>query len=339
MRRFLIAILVLMTVLTPLVSSVAEESGPRAVPVEPVKNFDVVPKGEWIHHVFEINNEGDAPLKLIDVKPACGCTVAEFDKVIAPGETGRVSVKLETASFTGPIAKPISVFTNDSTNPKLQLVVKAEVKPYLGVRPGYARFIYVQGEEIRPIPQVVWAEDGTDLEISEVKSPYDHITVKHREATEIERNNDYGGKQWVLDVHLDPYAPIGALRDYVEVVVNHPKQKSMRIPLSGFVRPRQHVTPDKINFGVLEGGSLPLKRVASFINFITKGIEVKKAETGIEALSVEVQETGKRDGHRFDLVLTVGAGMPKGEFKSTLKLHITDEENPVVEVPISGTVM
>lgn len=339
MRRLSIVSLTLVSVLVPLAATVAQESKPQAVPVEPVKDFEIVPKGEEIRHVFKIKNEGDAALELVDVTPSCGCTVAEFDKTIAPGTTGQVEVKVDTASLAGPIAKPISVFTNDPDNPKIQLVVKAEIKPYLGVRPGYARFIYVQGEEIRPIPQVVWAEDGSDIEVVDVKTPYDYLTVKRHVAKEDERNPDYPGKQWVFEVHLDPYAPIGALRDYVEVALDHPKQKTVRIPISGFVRPRQHVTPDKIDLGVLDGKSLPLQRVATFTNFITKGIEVTKTESGVDGLSIEVNEVGRKDGHRFELVVTVGPEVPKGELRSTLKLHITDEQNPIVEVPIKGTVL
>lgn len=339
MRRFSIAFLALAAVLAPLALTTAQESGPMAVPLEPIKDFEIVPKGEWIYHDFKIKNEGTSNLSILDVKPACGCTVAEFDKVIAPGEIGTVQVKVDTSSFAGPISKPISVFTNDTGNPKLQLVVKANVKPYLAVRPGYARFIYVQGEPLSPISQVLWTEDGSDVDVVGVKTPYDHVTVKHRVASEAERNDQYPGKQWVFDVFLDPNAPVGALRDYVEVELSHPKQKTVRIPISGFVRPRQHVTPQKIDVGVLAGDTLPLKHIATFTNFTTDGIQVTKTETGLQGLSIEVNEVGRRDGHRFELIVTIGPETPKGEFESVLKLHITDEQNPVVEVPISGKIL
>lgn len=339
MRRFPILLWTLLLVLAPLVSSVGQENGPRAVPVEPIKDFQIVPKGEWIHHEFLIKNEGNASLELTDVRPACGCTVAEFDRTIAPGQVGKVKVKVETANFNGPIAKPISVFTNDPKNPKIELTVKADIKPYLAIEPGYARFIYVQGEEIRPINQILWAEDGSDVEVVDVKVPYDYVSVKYREAKPEERNDEAKGKQWAFEVHLDPNAPVGALRDYVEVTFNHPKQKAVRIPLSGFVRPRQHVTPQEIDFGMVDGTSLPLQRVVTFTNFITEGIAVTKAETGFDGLQVDVQEVGRKDGHRFELVLTLDPAMPKGEFQSTLKLHITDSKHPVVEVPITGTIL
>ena len=77
----------------------------------------------------------------------------------------------------------------------------------------------------------------------------------------------------------------------------------------------------------------------TFTNFIAAGIKVTDFESGLEGLSVEVNEVGKLDGHRFELVLTVGPEVPKGKFASTLKLHITDEKNPIVEVPVSGTIL
>ncbi len=337
MRRFTIVLLALVTVAAPMIAF--GEGKPRALPLEPIKDFEIVPKGEKIHHTFEIKNDGDAPLELTDVKPACGCTVVEFDQFIQPGAVGRVKTTVETDNFDGPIAKTIAVFTNDPENPKIQLVVKAEVKPYLSVFPGYARYSYVQGEEIGVISQLLWAEDGQDLEILKVKSPYPHMKVVHHVATEQERKGELPGKQWTFELHLDPYSPIGALRDYVEVITDHSQQKTVRIPLSGFVRPRQHVTPFELDLGVVDGEALPIKRVLAFTNFIKEGIEITEIDTGFKAIAIEADMVGQMDGHRFELMLTVDPAMPKGEFEGTIKLHITDEKNPVVKIPVKGKVI
>jgi lipoprotein NlpI len=55
---------------------------PKATVAEPVKDAGTVPKGEKITSDFAIKNEGDADLQITNVQPACGCTVADFDKVI-----------------------------------------------------------------------------------------------------------------------------------------------------------------------------------------------------------------------------------------------------------------
>ncbi len=341
MRRFTPAVVIFLVALAAAMVAVAEgEGGPRAVPTAPIKDFDIVPKGEVIVHEFEIKNEGAGVLELTDVRPACGCTVARFDKKIASGESGKVRASVKTDNFTGPIAKSIAVFTNDPANPKLQLVVKANIKPYVAVVPGYARYNYVQGEPVGTISQTLWAEDGSDVKILSVKTPYDHLKVNYREATEDERHPKGEGKQWRVEVTLDPQSPVGALRDYVQINLDHAKQKRVKIPISGFVRPRQHITPNEIDFGQLEASALPLRRTLHFTNFITNTIELTQVETDIEGLSGLVKNASSDDaGYRFKLLLTLGPDMPRGEFSSTVKIHTTDEQNPIVELPIKGTIL
>ncbi len=338
-RSTYILVLFAVALATALTVTAEGEGGPRAVPAEPVVDFEVVPKGEVIVHEFVIKNEGDAVLELTDVKPACGCTVADYDREIAPGASGTVKTTVKTDNFSGPIAKSIAVFTNDPENPKLQLVVKAEVKPYVAVVPGYARYNYVQGEPVGPIYQTLWAADGSDVNIVSVKPPYDHLKVSYREATDEERHPKGEGKQWRIEFTLDPQSPVGALRDYVEVRLDRGKQKFAKIPISGFVRPRQHITPAELDFGELQGASLPLRRTLHFTNFISNTIELKEIETDVEGLSGQVKAGAKDPGYRFKLLLTLGPDMPKGAFSSTVKIHTTDEQNPIVELPIKGTIL
>ncbi|MCP3957107.1 MAG: DUF1573 domain-containing protein [bacterium] len=341
MRRFIpiLVILAALVAAATIVSAQGEESRPRAVPTEPIKDFEVVAKGEVIVHEFEIKNEGTATLEVTDVRPACGCTVAQYDKKIAPGATGKVKATVKTDHFGGPISKSIAVFTNDPEAPKLQLVVKANVKPYIAVVPGFARYNYVQGEPTDGIAQTLWATDGSEVEIVSVKAPYDHLKVNFREATEEERHPKGMGKQWRLEFDLDSQSPVGALRDYVEIRTNHPKQKVAKIPISGFVRPRQHITPPNVDFGQLEGAALPLQRTLHFTNFITDSIELTEVETQIEGLTAKVVDSDRDAGYRFKLVLTLSPEMPKGEFSSKVMIHTTDSQNPIIELPIKGTIL
>ena len=337
-RRIIPTLLAALALLAPAVSATAEGK-PRAVPLAPIEEFDIIPKGQVISHTFEIKNEGDAPLELTDVRPACGCTVARYDKTIAPGEVGKVSVKIKTDNFAGPIAKSVAVFTNDSENPKLQLVVKAQVKPYIQVLPGYVRYNYVQGEEVQPISQTVWAEDGSDVNVVGVQPPHDYVKVSFREATDEERKEKSTGRQWRVIVSIDKDSPVGPLTDYVVVQLDHPKQKVAKIPVSGFVRPRQHITPQEVDFGKLD--NLPLRRTFHFSNFITDPIELTSIDTGFEAITAEVTPSSRETekGYRFKLLLTIGPEMPKGAFDSEIKIHTTDEQNPVITLPIKGIIL
>ncbi|RPH53759.1 DUF1573 domain-containing protein, partial [bacterium] len=194
---FKTAILALSAVL--LVAATLLAAGkPKAVAVEPIKDAGNVPKGDKIIHDFVIRNDGDAPLEITQVHPACGCTVVEFDKTIAPGQTGKIHAVLDTSTFNGAISKGVSVFTNDTDTPQIELTVRAKVEPFIAVKPGYARYITVQGEQKEgTITQTLWATDGAPLDVVKVESPYPFLKTSFREAKPEERLADGGqGKQW-----------------------------------------------------------------------------------------------------------------------------------------------
>ena len=332
MRRFALTLLLLSLAAPAL-------AGPKAVPIEPIHDFQVVAKGEVLIHNFEIRNDGDQPLRIENVRPACGCTVAKFDETIAPGKIGRIHAEVETVDFFGPISKSIAVYTNDNENPKLQLVVRAKVMAYLSAEPSYARFLYVQHEPTQPVRQLIWAEDGHPLKVLDVKTKSQKIYVEYREAKAEERKEGIEGPQWLVDVNVKKDAQIGPLREEVEVITDHPKQRTAVIPVSGFVRPRQHITPMEVDFGPLQGDALPLRRSLAFTNFITDRIRVTKIDTGIQGLTAEVENSDDRPGHRFRLLLELGPGLPKGEFDTVIKIHTSDDKNPVIELPVKGVVI
>jgi len=84
------------------------------IEVEKVYNAGSVVKGEIVNAKIEIKNTGDYPLVIADIKPACNCTVSEYDREpIAPGETTIVKATLDTdATGKGLVNKPITISAN-----------------------------------------------------------------------------------------------------------------------------------------------------------------------------------------------------------------------------------
>src|ERR1051326_4297442 len=111
--------------------SQSDEKAPRLTIVEPVKDYGTVPKGDKLEWAFLVKNTGDADLQIIAAKPGCGCTVADFDKVIKPGATGKVTAHVDTTAFAGPISKSVTLETNDPNTPTAQLTLHAIVKPFV----------------------------------------------------------------------------------------------------------------------------------------------------------------------------------------------------------------
>lgn len=336
-RHFRSAILALCAALLVATTLYAQAGKPKAVAVEPIKDFGVVPKGEKVVHDFLIRNDGNAPLEVTEVRAACGCTVVDFDKTIAPGQTGKVHAEVDTTTFNGPIAKSVSVFTNDTENAQLDLTVRAKVEPFIQAKPGYARYITVQGEpKTGTIAQTIWAADGSSFDVVSVDSPFPFLKTTFREATEAERVPDVKGKQWRVEMALDNNAPVGALADHVKVTTNHPKQKLVPIPVSGFVRPVLAITPAVADFGQVELRE-PLRRTLNVRNFATEAIKITGVEGSLPGMKADFESL--QDGREYQISVTLSPGMAKGPFTGKLLLKTDSPKKPVVEIPLQGTVI
>ncbi|MBI5325945.1 MAG: DUF1573 domain-containing protein [Ignavibacteriae bacterium] len=77
----------------------------------------------------KLYNIGNDSLRILTVKPTCGCTTAPLDKnVLAAGDSATLDIKLNIGSIAGPLHKTININTNDSSKPNAVLHLRAEVE-------------------------------------------------------------------------------------------------------------------------------------------------------------------------------------------------------------------
>ncbi len=312
---------------------------PKATVVEATFDAGTVAKGEQIVHDFLIKNEGQGALEIQRVEPGCGCTVAQFDKTIAPGQTGKVHAVVETSTFNGPISKGITVYTSDTDNPRIQLTIQAKIEPYIQVKPGYARYLTVQGEaKAGVIVQSLWAPDGSDFAIESVSSPFPFIKATFHPATDTERLPDAKGKQWQIEMTLDNFAaPVGSLADYLTVHTTHPKQKLVQIPISGFVRPVVAVTPPSGDFGKVALKE-KLTKTMNVRNFASEDIKLTSIDNPLAAKGLEAVFEPIQEGREYMIRLTLSPNAPKGAFATNLVLNTDSQKVPKLEILITGEV-
>ena len=89
-----------------------------------------IPQGTPKAIQFEFKNTSDKAIIITNVKPACGCTAADYTKEpIAPGKTGFVKATYNAAA-AGAFTKTVTVTTSAEETPKVltfkgTVVVKA----------------------------------------------------------------------------------------------------------------------------------------------------------------------------------------------------------------------
>jgi hypothetical protein len=93
-------------------------------------NFGTINMGEKTSILFEFTNTGNHPLFLTEVKPGCGCTVADYTKnAVPPGGKGKVTASFDSnKSHLGSVTKNIFVTSNSSNGITHTLTFNGEIQ-------------------------------------------------------------------------------------------------------------------------------------------------------------------------------------------------------------------
>lgn len=335
MRTVLIVFVLLMFVGTTTAQKAPQDNNPRAVPIDANTDIGVRPKGEKISHDFLIRNDVNAPLLVTEARPSCGCTVVDFDKTIASGKTGKVRVVIDTSAFSGPIAKGVTVLTNDPQLPQFQLVLRATVAPTISAKPGYARFVVVQNEGgPSESLQVLSASDGTSFEVTKAETSLAGLKVSYREAAPAERVPNVAGKQWMLRMLLSSDVPAGPLSGSVHVTTTNEQQPALDIPVSGFVRAPLTATPSEAQFGSVQA---PIGKILILHNFSTQPILLTSVESDTKGVDVLLETV--EPGREYNLKIALQPALAKGPLNCRITVHANSKKVPDLVVPVKGTIL
>ncbi|HJQ37118.1 MAG TPA: DUF1573 domain-containing protein, partial [Thermoanaerobaculia bacterium] len=296
-RLFVLTLAVLMLAASV---AIADEpvKGPRLTLVDPLKDFGTVAKGDKLEWAFQVKNTGTTDLEIIAAKPTCGCTVADFDKVIKPGATGKVSAHVDTTAFSGPINKAVTLETNDPTAPTAQVTITAVVKPFVEAYPaGFVRYNLLQGG-VEKQTITLYSDETEPFQITKIESPQEWIKVeqKKNEGLDVIPNiGREGQNQYKIEVTVGgPDAKIGPLAEKIRVLTNSKHQPEYWVSVSGVVRPSIRVEPTALNFGEVAPSDVAATRTIMLRTNDLKTPEtfqVVKAESNVQGVLVSLSPT------------------------------------------------
>ena len=153
MRLYKITITILLIMLLFAISSYANAA---VKAIDPHFQFTPVLEGTIITHDFVIENTGTKPLHISKVKTSCGCTTADYTKVIEAKGRGKISIKGNTTGYGGrSFKKTISVSTDDPEQSSLNLFIAGEVERFATIDPRRVFLNGSPGSELESIITIV----------------------------------------------------------------------------------------------------------------------------------------------------------------------------------------
>ncbi|HVY76411.1 MAG TPA: DUF1573 domain-containing protein [Puia sp.] len=97
------------------------------------RHFGSIPEGRKLDVTFRFKNSGDKPLIISQVRPSCGCTIAEQpDEPVLPGKEGVIRANFNSEGRVGVNNKTLFVTANTrgSESSELHFSVVVEKKKW-----------------------------------------------------------------------------------------------------------------------------------------------------------------------------------------------------------------
>ena len=304
---------------------------PKAVLTVAKSEIDAgdVAHGDKAHYVFTVKNTGDAPLE-IDAKPNCGCTVAHFDRVIAPGAEGKIEAEMLTTGFRGRVIKQIDVRSNDLITPLASLRLLANVQSIVEVVPSDRPLIALKesGPTVKELELRSSAKEPVEILRVNCGAPY--ATAAVTAMPDVAGK----GKAYKVALTVQPDAPMGRSAFVVTAYTNSPREPQINITVvcsKGIL-----AMPPSIYLGSLRPGTpLPVTQVVT----LTKesgAFHLRRAQC--DDPNVRLKQEILQDGTQYRITVSYMGGWPAGSVRRNIVIETDDAVQPKIEIPIAATV-
>jgi hypothetical protein len=253
--------------------------------------------------------------------------VAKFDKVISPGQEGKITLEVDGNKVHGTFSKSASVLSNDPKHPRITLQLTGSVVRYIDIVPTdrvYLSAMY--GEPAEREVTIVSNEKGLDFKILRLESNIDDkITYKLYPG---DAENKYKLKVW-----KNPKLPAMNTWGSITVYTNSKKSPTKVIQVNVATRSLIKAQPSIINFG-----RIPLSEDTG-VNRLEKTITVSKVkgEFSIKNISFTndyytASYQALEEGKRYTITVKFNPDQVRRRYSDQMIISTDDPHEPVVKI-------
>ena len=337
-------------------------------------HFGEVMQGQKMTHIFELESSGTETLIVKQIKPTCGCTVADLKVVDANGEPVvyqfgdplpvgtkmQLAATLDTKGKRGAQSSSINIFSNDVRGP-VQLSLKAEVSPFFHAAPTFINFGTLSAQDTKTEKVVVTVTKGDAVILSvdtEALPPAVFIDMEP-----INPNAEGKSSRWEIHVTVGPGLKEGNLAQQIRVLSDYAMPGGKARPDGTMPMQEFNVTasarvlgvvsynPQYLSMGLVRPGQVLARtvRVESHDPDFTPGTEMNVHVEGIsdpkggykdwdQSGSFSTTVRPVEGSNAVDIELSLD-GMPEGmngSFRGTLVIELGHKSKDKLEIPITG---
>ncbi len=305
-----------------------QAAGPDIEFMTPTYDFGRVMAGPRVNYDFVFKNTGTEELRITGIRASCGCTTSgAWDKVVKPGQTGKIPITLATAGYGGSIKHSIRVATNVPEKKTVTLYIQGQLWDPVELNPRSAYLgANVKKDAVETRSIQIKSNLDEPVQILDVKSNNSKFSGKIETVEE--------GKLYHLVVSTAPPLDEGANRADFIIKTSSEKLPQLKLTASCYVQPPVKVQPQRIMVpaGALDRATQRVIHVSHSDGTPLKLSDVQLTCEDKEKAEVSVTDIAEGRRYRIMLKLAEGFEMKPGE-KCLLQFKTDDSSAPSVEIP------
>lgn len=270
-------------------AAAAAAAAPQLVIPKPVFDFGTI-ENKPVDVVFTLQNAGDAPLEITNIRPTCGCTVPDVKAItVAPGKSETLKASLELPKHVGEVHKAINITTNDPANPYVELKITGSLFPFIYPEPTAVSFQKLDATRPAEAAVKVRSMDASApfaiLEAAVVEGPKEQpsefFTVSYEAAAD--------GNGYDVKVSAQPPLPERFIPTKVVLKTDSARAAKVEIPISAMVIGPIKVSPAKIMLPQPRAGQAPITRTILVQPGLVESFQILDVSTNAPDVTFDVQ--------------------------------------------------
>jgi len=269
---------------------------------------------------FRFTNAGNSTLKIGEIKNTCGCTPFVLKKrQYAPGESGTLKVNYFSEVQRGQTTKNLELYSNDRTQPKVILAVKANITMKVNYEPKTLSLLL--NKENADCQQITLASiDNQPFSINSFKSTANCITADF--------NPSEKATKFVLQPKVDMAKLEKTLNGHIEIGIDHPECKTISVGMNTL--PQFKIMPRAI---IVRGSASrqPTVKKLRILNNYDEDFELESVWSTKGMVKV-LSNSIVNNGYELELEITPPTS---SRIRRTLteKFFVKTKQGPQIEVP------
>jgi hypothetical protein len=298
-------------------------------------DFGVVKQEQDLATEFTVRNDGDATLRIGDVRSDCGCSTAVAQsKELAPGASTTLRVTFRTFTMSGPVTKRVKVASNDPERPEVELKVRVDIAGGIVLDP--ARFYFgpvLAGTSPTSSITARWRDGvGRPFRITKVEAPGVDVVfdVKPHEAP------PWHG--WVVTARFAKPPAIGTVSGTALLRTDDPDYPRLPAPVTAFVSGRVWLDRREARLGLVRQG------LGRTLMIGCRGLtpDVDLGEVKVRSRKGVVTAKAVRTGgnqKEWLIEVRLPEDAPPGKVEDVVEVRSALEGEPPAEIAVSGEVV